>query len=87
MGLHCELIKEPRFIWSFVPWSDGISIHPLLMVNQNMKQFFLGISPYTRGYRLTNLTHMGLDVQGVHYLALPRSRHLFWHCSVNRQDI
>ena len=29
LGVHCELIKEPRLIWSFVPWSDGISPHPL----------------------------------------------------------
>ena len=48
LGLHCELIKEPRIIWSFVPWSDGISLHTLLMVKQNPKQFFLGISPYSK---------------------------------------
>ena len=46
LGLLCELIIEPIIIWYFVPWSDGISLHPLLMVNQNPKQFFLGISPY-----------------------------------------
>ena len=49
LGLHCELIKEPRIIWSFVPWSDGIYLQLLLVVNQNTKQFFLGISPYAVG--------------------------------------
>ena len=43
LGLYCKVIKQPRNIWSFVPRSDGIFLHTLLMVTLNIKQKNLGV--------------------------------------------
>ena len=41
LGLSCELIKEPRIIWSFVPCSGAIYIKLLIVVNSILKYFIL----------------------------------------------